>query len=301
MAQGPGRAGAYVHHVLVGGAAAADGQVAHPLAGDGQGLGVGVADQGVVVEVHEIGNLHAVVAELPVGLVGEQEDRMAELLLGGLHGVGEAPDGLPGVDDAGGVVGGVEDHHPGLLGQGGLEGGQVDLEGVGQRLDNDGLGSVGLGVDQVFHIVGREDDDLVAGLGQALEGHGDGAGGAGGDIDARRLNVLAKAAVDGGGDGLPQGHQARGRGVAVDGHGVGVLQKVQHGGMDLRRRGHVGAADGEVEDVLRADFRLPGPGVGREVADDVGLAPVVDQILGKHGDSSFYLERCSFNNSMASA
>ena len=123
MAQGPGRAGADVHHVFIGGAAAADGQVAHPLAGDGQGLGVGVADQGIVVEVHQVGDLHAVVGQLPVGLVGEQEDGMAELLLGGLHGVGQTLDGLPGVDDAGGVVGGVEDHHPGLLGQRGFEGG----------------------------------------------------------------------------------------------------------------------------------------------------------------------------------
>ena len=149
--------------------------------------------------------------------------------------------------------------------------------------------------------MGREDDDLVAGLGQTFEGHGDGPGSAGGDEDARSVHMVAKAAVDGGRDGLPQGHEAGSRGVAVDGHGVGVLNQVQHGGVDLRRRGHVGAADGEVEDVLRADLRLPCPGVGREVADDVGLAPVVDQILGKHGGSSFYLERCSFNNSMASA
>ena len=71
--------GISVRHLL------GDQHIAQPLAREGKGLGKGVADDGVLVDLRYPGDLHAVKGNLPVRLVGDQEYRPSEFFLLSVH------------------------------------------------------------------------------------------------------------------------------------------------------------------------------------------------------------------------
>ena len=92
--------------------------IADALAGEAQALAPGVADDGVVIDAGDPGGGDAAVDQLPVGLVGDDVDGLAELLALARQQLRELAQGLGGVDRTGGVIGGIEDD--GLNGDGGV-------------------------------------------------------------------------------------------------------------------------------------------------------------------------------------
>ncbi len=80
IAQGPGSAGDgsvdILRVVKIGGYQ----DIADPLAGYGEGLAVGITDQGVPVELGDEGGFPALIDQFPVGLVRDQVEGMAQSL-----------------------------------------------------------------------------------------------------------------------------------------------------------------------------------------------------------------------------
>ena len=106
VAQPPGRSGHGGVDPLAVLRLVRDADVADALSRQGEGFGVGVADDGAGVDVGDEGGLRAVVAQLPVGLVRQDVDGVAVLL--GLAGenLSQTFQRLLGVHHAGGVAGG---------------------------------------------------------------------------------------------------------------------------------------------------------------------------------------------------
>ena len=188
-----GQVGAAAHRQLHqgGGAVAADGpgdlrahlrdgqgllrlgvhrQIANALPRQGQGLGEGVAGDGVVIEPGGVGLLCPGEQQLPIGLVGDEIDGVAELALLLLQQGGQLRQGLGGQDDARGIVGGVDEQG----GDGGiqalLQGPEVDLEGVHVRRDHRQAQPGPLDIGAVLGEIGGKDDDLVPRLGHRPQG-----------------------------------------------------------------------------------------------------------------------------------
>ena len=180
---------------------------------------------------------------------------------------GQPLQGLPGVDHAGGVVGGVDHHALGVLGDGGLKGVKVDLESLDLRGNEHHLGPSALDKDLILREVGSKDDELVPGAGQAVEHTAQGGGGPHGDVELVGGIAGAEAAVEGVGEALAGLLVPLGAGVAVD--DLRLLPKDADGGVvDLLGAGDAGVAQGEVEDILRPHLGGTYLAVFKELADD---------------------------------
>ena len=209
----------------------------------------------------------AVVGELLVDLVGDEE----QVVL-----LGEGADGLQlllGIDGAGGVVRRAEEDGARARGQLLFELGDVgEVEAVlglgGHRHD---LQAALRGVAAVVGVEGLGDDDLVAGVGDGVEGEGDGLAAAGGDDDILdlQLDLEIVEVVD---HGDLQGLEAVGGAVGEDLLLVIVDLLVKDlGGVD------VGLADVQVVDGRAA--LLGRDGQGGQLADRGFL-----DVLGAQGD-----------------
>ena len=239
--------------------------IAQPLAGQGQGLGEGVAHDGIAVDVGHPGGLHSGVDDLPVRLVGDEVDGVAVLLALPGEDAGQPLQGGAGVDRAGGVVGAVDEHTLGMLTEGLLKGVEVDLEGLDFRGNQNHPGSGPLDKHFVLGEVGGKDDKLIPGTGQAVEHTAQRGGGPRGEVEAVGGAAGPEAPVEGGGEALPGVRRTLGAGVLVD---VGPLgQQAQGGLVDGGGSGDAGVADGKVEDVLRAHLGRPKLAVFKQLAD----------------------------------
>lgn len=124
--------------------------------------------------------------------------------------------GLPGVDHAGGVVGGVDHHALGVGGEGLLKGGKIDLEVLGLRGDQHHFGPGSLDKHLVLREIGGKHDELVPRAGQPVEHTAEGGRRPHRDVKLIGGIIPAEAAVEGirealAGRGIPLG-----AGVAVD-------------------------------------------------------------------------------------
>ena len=81
--------------------------IAYTLARQGEGLGVRIADDGVFIYAGDEGHFHSVIDQFPIGLIGDDVYGMAVLCSLTLQQSGQGLQTLPGVYNAGGVVGGV--------------------------------------------------------------------------------------------------------------------------------------------------------------------------------------------------
>ena len=80
--------------------------IADSFAREGQGLGIGIADDGIPVNFRQERHLDPI-GQLPVRLVGDNVNGMTVLRGLFVEDCRQRLIGLPGVDDAGGVIGGV--------------------------------------------------------------------------------------------------------------------------------------------------------------------------------------------------
>ncbi len=231
---------------------------ADPPAGHRVGLGHPVDDDGLLLDVlaerGEAGELEAVVDEAGVDLVGDDVDVLA------LDHLGQGQELVLRVGPAGRVRGIVQDDGLGGRGDRGLEGlGRQQEAVLLARRDDDRLA---LGQSDAFGIgdpIGGRDDDLLPLVDQGLDEVEEGGLGPGRDDDLLRAVLEAEVVLEALGDGLAQGQDAVALGVfrevVADGLDPGLL--------DVLRRGEIGLADAEVDDV--DPFGLHGLGLGRDL------------------------------------
>ena len=99
--------------------------IADALTGERQRLGVGIAHNGVLINGGNKGDFCAVVAQLPIRLIGDNVDGMTELLALFCQQRAQCGEGLAAVDCACRIIGGV--YNDGL---------SVFGDGVGQRIQS---------------------------------------------------------------------------------------------------------------------------------------------------------------------
>ena len=158
--------------------------------------------------------------------------------------------GLPGVDHAGGVIGGVEDDRLRAGRNHLLHSGQVDLEGGDVRRDDLEFHPRLLGEGFVLRKIGRDRQNFRPRDCQRPEHAHQLRRRAAADEEFLRNGGHAVAGVQVVGNGLAGGIIAHGGGVAVNQQGIGVVEDLAHRLVHLLRRGDGGVAQGIVVDVL---------------------------------------------------
>ena len=192
---------------------------------------------------------------------------------------GDGPEGVGGVDHAGGVVGGVDHHALGTGADGGLEGGQVGLEGGVVRGDHHRLAAVAGDEVGIFGEEGGEEDELVAGAGQGPEAAAQSCRRPHRQVQVAGPVAPAEAAGQGVRQGLPDGPIALGGGIAVDGGPLGRVQDGPDGVVHLGRRGHGGIAQREIQHVLRPDLPGAEQSIFPDFPHDVSFGAHLHQVL----------------------
>src|SRR5690606_23429986 len=221
------------------------------MLGGGEG-----AEDVVLVDLAQFGRQRRwgdAIADLPAGAVvglaeaGDDEGALAQgrVTQGGfvagaveddvfVHLVGEQPDAgafqqflqladvVRGEHGAGGVVGGVDDQHPGPGSNGGADAVPVRGEGARVQRDVDGAGA-GQGDGRLVTVIGGvEDDRFLACLHHGVYGVEDGFGGPAGDGDfGVRVHLYAVDALHLARDRLAQGRDAS--------HGRVLVVSLAHG------------------------------------------------------------------------
>ena len=175
MAGEAGDLGHHVHQHVFALAAGPDGHIAQTFAGQAQALGEGEAGQGVGVERCRIRHLFAIEGDVTVGLVADEEDVVAESLALLGQDVGQTAQGLGGVDDAGGVVRGVDEDAGDVLGQHLFKGVEIRLKSRCLRRHDLQHSAGPLHIGAVLGEAGGEGQHRVAGLCHSADGVGDSA------------------------------------------------------------------------------------------------------------------------------
>ena len=266
MAAGPGGAGYGGVDLFTVGAAAGHIYIADAFAGQRQGLGVGVADDGVRVDGGQEGHLHAV-SQLPVGLVGDQVDRVPKLGRLFCQHRRQRGEGLPGVHHPGGIVGGIQKDGLSLGGQHGAQSFQIDLEIRhirGHHLEHKAR-FFGKGL--VLREVGSHRQQLSAGYCQRPENGHQLRGRAAAKEEFLGPGGHAIPGVEIVGNSLPGIVITHGGGVAMHQQGVGFLQNFMDSLVDLCRGGDGGVAQRVVVDVFRTDNGSALSAVFKQVPD----------------------------------
>ncbi len=101
--------------------------IADPFAGEGQGLGVGIADDGIGVDIGDEGS-GAAVGQLPVGLVRDDVNGMAIFCSLPGQNIAQCGQRFCGVDNTRGIVGGIDDYSLGVFADCFFKGFKIHLE-----------------------------------------------------------------------------------------------------------------------------------------------------------------------------
>ena len=105
-----------------------DEQISDPFAGKRERFAERIADDGVVIIGCQVGNFDTAIYELPVRLIGNQENFMFIALLGFKKNFAKAPYGIFRQNDACGIIGGIDDDRLGFFGNRRLECREIDLK-----------------------------------------------------------------------------------------------------------------------------------------------------------------------------
>ena len=252
MTAGPGgaRHGGVDHGAVSG--RAGDIHIANSFTGQGQGLRIRVADDGVPVDGGQEGHFHAV-SQLPVRLVGDQVDGMTEGRGFFCQQRRQSGEGLPGVHHAGGVVGRVENDGLGGGGQHFRQSRHIDLKirhVRGNHLEGE---SCFLGKGLVFREVRGHRQQLPTGNCQRPEHADQLRGRAAAKEEFLGPGGHAVPGVEVIGNGLPGFEIAYGGGVAVNQKRIRLIQNLMDCFVHFLRRGDGGVAERIVVDIFRAD------------------------------------------------
>ena len=289
MAGEAGDLGHHVHQHVFALAAGPDGHIAQTFAGQAQALGEGEAGQGVGVERCRVRHLFAVEGDVTVGLVADEEDVVAESLALLGQDVGQTAQGLGGVDDAGGVVRGVDEDAGDVLGQHLFKGVEIRLERrcLGRHDLEHSAGPLHIGA--VLGEVGGEGQHLVAGLCHSADGVGDSARRTGGGENILLLIGQAEGLCQMGRHGGAEARVALTGAVAVEGDRLFLGQQGLHGFGELVRAGDAGVAQRVVEHVLIAYLGGALFAVHESLADDALVAQHGAVSLVQHNTFPLFL------------
>ena len=246
--------------------------IADPLPGQGQGLGVGIADNGIPVDGGNEGNLHPV-GQLPVGLIGDKIDGVAigsRLLF---QKGAQSGQRLTGVDHAGGVVGGVDEDGLGAGGDHGLQPGEVNLEAGNIRGHHPESEPCFFGEGLILREVGGNGQNFPAGNGQGPENADQLRRGAAAQEEFLRFCGYTIAGVQIVGNGGSCFQITGGGGVAVDQQRVHIRENIPDGLVYLRGRGDGGVADGVIKHILRPHNGGPAAAVLKQLPDAGAVGP----------------------------
>ena len=205
---------------------------------------------------------------------------------------GQTLQGLLGVDNAGGVVRGVDDDALGVGGDALFNLVQVDLEGLGIGGHHDHLRTVGGDEGAVLGEERSNDHDLgIAVDGQGLDDGDERGSGAAGEEQLAALDIQTEAVGQILGNGVTRGVEAGGHGITVQLDGVGLIDDLLDGLVDLLGSGDAGVAERIVIDLLGADLRGLLQAIGEQLTDNGGRSAQVVILLINHNFTSplFYL------------
>ena len=181
--------------------------------------------------------------------------------------LGQPPDGLLGIDHAGGIVGAVDDDPLHLGGEGGLQGGKVNLKVLQPGRHRHQLGPGALHKDLILREIGRKGEELIPWASQGGQGAAEGPRRPGGEIEVVRRVGCAVPAVEVVRQGLADRGLSLGRGVAVELYWVHRVHELMNQFLDGIRGGHTGISDGKIIHLLRPHRRGPGLGKGKGLPD----------------------------------
>jgi hypothetical protein len=266
------------------------------VAGHRQDFAVRIADDGVAVQIRNERCRLAVVDELAVRLVGDDVDRVADLVGRAIQHLAQRPQFLRGIQTSRRVVRGVDDHGPRVGTDPRFDGIDRQAEvGIRRRHDRQ-LGVLPRHVGVVFGEVRRERDEFVGFVVDRQRAERRGQRGRGAARHEHIVLVVRRtvARVQGVGDRSAHAGIAGRARVAVQRKRRGVRQKrfkrLVHG---VGRR-HAGIAQTEIKDVLAADLFGDPVAVFEQFADGGALAPVGERVLGTMRGGSGLRHRVSF-------
>ena len=193
-----------------------DCHVADTLSGHGEGLGEGIAGQGVRIELRHIRRFFAVEDDLPVRLVRDQEHVVAKFRGLPCQKIGELLQRLLTVQHSRRVVGGVDQDRCHILGQILLRLFKIDLESLKISGNHFDPGSCVVDVRIVLREIGCEYEHLVAGLRNSAQRVRKSAGRSGCGKNMIAGIIHSESAVQGGRDLLLHLGNAEGGAVTVE-------------------------------------------------------------------------------------
>ena len=282
---GTGNSG--VHRGTVVGKAR-DVHIADALAGQGQGLGVGVADDGVAVQAGDKGHGDIAVHQLAVGLVGDNIDRVAVFGALALQQDGQTPQSLLGVHHTGGIVGGIDDDGLGMGRDALLHGVQMDLERLGIGGDHHQLAAVGSDEGTVLGEKRSHGHDLgITVQNESLDDGDQGRRRAAGEEQLTGLHIQAEAVGEVLGHGGAGILEAVGHGVAVEPDRVRGVHNSMDGLIDLFGGRDAGIAQGIVKDLIRAHLGGLLQTIGEQLTDDRRGGAQLIELLIDHKKTPF--------------
>ena len=211
---------------------------------------------------------------------------MAVFSLLGVEHLGQAGQRFGGIDRAGRIVRGVDEHRRGSGVQRLLERVEVDLEVLSVRGHHGQVRAGAVHIRLVFREVRGEGDHLVTRLGHHAQRVRQRARRTRSREDVISRVIHAEAAVEAVGDRLAHRRNAQGRRITVQCHWLGRLVQVDHGVRVILRARHARVAQRIVEHVLVANFGATRGRVFAQLADygfsaEHGLVGFVD-----HGTTS---------------
>ena len=246
--------------------------ITYALAGQRERLGPAVADHGVVVKTGEEGHFRPAVDYLAVGFVRDEHDGMPELFFFGAEDGAHLLEQLAGIDRPRGVVGRIHDDALDARGERFFKSRKVGEHGRLVVGHDHGRSSRRRHEDGVFGEVGREQQELVAGLCERVQGHRERRRRAAGHVDEIGGDARAESPFERIRDRSAHARVALRRGVAVHRAGVFGRNYFQRRLAHAVRGGDIGIAERKVEHILRADFRRAALAEFEKFPDDAAAA-----------------------------
>ena len=169
MTHDTGSAGSSGKELLAISAARRNAEIANTLTGQAEDLGIGVADDGVGIDLGDVIDISAIVGQLTVGLVSNHINGMAVLSILTVQKFSQSFQSFLGVDRAGRIVGRVDNDGLGIGGDALFHLGKVDLEIFIVRRTYHKLMTGVLAEGAILGEVRGDADDLAAGIAQCLQ------------------------------------------------------------------------------------------------------------------------------------
>jgi len=256
--------------------------IADTVTGNGEGLGVGIADNGVGIDCGNEGNFDSVIDQLTIGLVGNQIDGVPNLCTLAAQKRRNGFQGGAAVNNTGGIVGGIDDQKLGIGRDALFQRVHGDLEGLLIRGNDNKLVACGLSKNGVLREERSNCDGFCTFHIQSVKNRNQSGSSTAGKEQIGGRNFHAEALGEILGDGVLCFRASGSGGIAVNGEAV-AIGKIAKCLIQFFRSGYGRVADGKVIYILFADDGCLAKAVFKQVADDTLVGSETEHILIDHG------------------